>query len=119
MVWYDFRLEREEKKMLEEARLEQLARMKISIEEERQRTKDSGGVVYKGLSSIELSILPISHRLLLPHHPIIYGLEILLTGSRTWSYAIFGSRNSERETDAYKFRLSTHRRPNSSTSISR
>lgn len=44
----DARLEREEKEKLEKERLEKLAGMKRKIEEEKQRVKDAGGVVYKG-----------------------------------------------------------------------
>ena len=42
------RLEREEKERLEVVRLEKLAEMKRQLEYERQRIKESGGVVYKG-----------------------------------------------------------------------
>lgn len=44
----DARLEREENERLEKERLEKLAEMKRKIEEEKQRVKDAGGVVYKG-----------------------------------------------------------------------
>lgn len=44
----DARLEREEKEKLEKERLEKLAEMKRKIEEEKQRVKDAGGVIYKG-----------------------------------------------------------------------
>lgn len=33
---------------MDQARLEKLAEMKLQLEAERQRVKDSGGVVYKG-----------------------------------------------------------------------
>jgi peptidyl-prolyl isomerase G (cyclophilin G) len=42
------RLEREEKERFEVVRLEKLAEMKAKIEEEKQRIRDDGGVVYKG-----------------------------------------------------------------------
>lgn len=48
----DARLEREEKERLEVKRLEKLAEMKKQLEEERQRIKDAGGVVYKGESCV-------------------------------------------------------------------
>ncbi|TYJ51642.1 hypothetical protein B9479_007776 [Cryptococcus floricola] len=44
----DERLEREEKEMLEKQRVEKLAETKRRLEEERQRIKDDGGIVYKG-----------------------------------------------------------------------
>ncbi|WVQ76119.1 hypothetical protein IAR50_005762 [Cryptococcus sp. DSM 104548] len=44
----DERLEREEKEMLEKQRLQRLAETKRKLEEERQRIKDEGGIVYKG-----------------------------------------------------------------------
>ncbi|ODN96230.1 hypothetical protein I350_08228 [Cryptococcus amylolentus CBS 6273] len=47
----DERLEREEKEMLEKQRVEKLAETKRRLEEERQRIKDNGGIVYKGESS--------------------------------------------------------------------
>ena len=45
------RLEREENARLEVARLEKLAEMTRQLEDERQRIKDAGGVIYKGVSS--------------------------------------------------------------------
>ena len=47
----DARLEREEKERLEEERLAKLVEMRKQLEEERQRVKDAGGVVYKGMFS--------------------------------------------------------------------
>ncbi|KAK4689608.1 hypothetical protein P7C73_g519, partial [Tremellales sp. Uapishka_1] len=44
----DARLEREEKEQLEVVRLEKLAEMKKQLEADRQRIKDSGGVIFKG-----------------------------------------------------------------------
>ncbi|EAL17990.1 hypothetical protein CNBK3410 [Cryptococcus deneoformans B-3501A] len=49
----DARLEREEKERLEKERLEKLAEMKRKIEEEKQRVKDAGGVVYKGRGAMK------------------------------------------------------------------
>ncbi|OWZ52439.1 peptidyl-prolyl isomerase G (cyclophilin G) [Cryptococcus neoformans c45] len=49
----DARLEREEKEKLEKERLEKLAGMKRKIEEEKQRVKDAGGVVYKGRGAMK------------------------------------------------------------------
>ncbi|WVQ80969.1 hypothetical protein IAT38_003076 [Cryptococcus sp. DSM 104549] len=48
----DARLEKEEKERLEAKRLAKLAEMKKQLEAERQRIKDSGGVVYKGRGSM-------------------------------------------------------------------
>ncbi|KIR25947.1 peptidyl-prolyl isomerase G (cyclophilin G) [Cryptococcus deuterogattii LA55] len=49
----DARLEREEKEKLEKERLEKLAEMKRKIEEEKQRVKDAGGVIYKGRGAMK------------------------------------------------------------------
>jgi hypothetical protein len=43
------RLEREEKERLEIARLQKLAEMKSQLEADRQKIKDAGGVVFKGM----------------------------------------------------------------------
>ncbi|OCF40756.1 hypothetical protein I317_05451 [Kwoniella heveanensis CBS 569] len=56
----DARLEREEKERLEKERLERLEVMKKQLEEERQRIKDSGGVVYKGRGAMRY-LDPESH----------------------------------------------------------
>jgi len=55
-----FRLEKEEKERLEAAKLERLGEMKRKIEDEKQRIRDAGGVVYKGMSYFPLVHLSMS-----------------------------------------------------------
>ncbi|KAK6905282.1 hypothetical protein I203_106104 [Kwoniella mangroviensis CBS 8507] len=58
----DARLEREEKERLEKERLERLESMKKQLEEERQRVKDEGGVVYKGRGAMRYLDPETTHR---------------------------------------------------------
>ncbi|WVW81864.1 hypothetical protein I302_103862 [Kwoniella bestiolae CBS 10118] len=58
----DARLEREEKERLEKQRLERLEVMKKQLEEERQRVKDQGGVVYKGRGAMRYLDPETTHR---------------------------------------------------------
>ncbi|WWC58184.1 uncharacterized protein I303_100720 [Kwoniella dejecticola CBS 10117] len=58
----DARLEREEKELLEKQRLERLEAMKKQIEQERQKIKDDGGVVYKGRGAMRYLDPETTHR---------------------------------------------------------
>ncbi|WWC85867.1 uncharacterized protein L201_000734 [Kwoniella dendrophila CBS 6074] len=64
----DIRLEREEKERLEIQRLENLKVMKQKLEDERQKIKDSGGVVYKGRGSMRYLDPETTHRSSIPRN---------------------------------------------------
>ncbi|WRT63785.1 uncharacterized protein IL334_000710 [Kwoniella shivajii] len=58
----DARLEREEKERIEKQRLERLEIMKKQLEDERQKIKDAGGVVYKGRGAMRFLDPETTHR---------------------------------------------------------